>query len=45
MGPPAVCVRFEVPDEDEAQPEDIKNMKDELAMVCIHPFLSHSLLA
>jgi hypothetical protein len=33
MGPPAICVVFEVPDEDEAQPEDISDQKEELKMV------------
>jgi hypothetical protein len=33
MGPPAICVVFEVPDEDEAQPEDITAQKEELQMV------------
>ncbi len=34
MGPPAICVVFEVPDEDEAQPDDIAAQKEELQMVC-----------
>ena len=33
MGPPAICVVFEVPDEDEAQLEDINAQKEELLMV------------
>jgi hypothetical protein len=33
MGPPAICVVFDVPDEDEAQPEDITAQKEELQMV------------
>ena len=35
MGPPAVCVVFEVPDEDEAQPDEIKLQSEELQMVTI----------
>jgi hypothetical protein len=33
MGPPAVCVVFEVPDEDEAQPDEIKAQIEEVQMV------------